>query len=165
MPNALLKLLVGGWKKTPVQVHYFEFCVISKTDYLVEHVQTVASDILGYPYVGYLLQGSYWGNAQFSQTFGTHSFQINFRVLHNLNGVFRTISDIYDEAFSQKYLTAFSHCIFEEMLHHRYLIVFCIRLCSLVFLYFSTFFVWILEWTIWTFCYYSESVQLLSHMT
>ena len=97
----------------------------------------------------------------FLKHFGTHSLQINFRVLHNLKGVFRTISNIYDEAFSQKYLTAFSHCIFEEMLHHRYLIGFCIRLCSLVFLYFSTFFVWILEWTIWTFCYYSESVQLL----
>ena len=39
-----------------MQVYYCEFCVIFKNDYLVEHVQTVASDILGYPYVGYLLQ-------------------------------------------------------------------------------------------------------------
>ena len=37
--------------------------------YLVEHVQTVASDILGYAYVGYLLQGPYWDNKQFSLTF------------------------------------------------------------------------------------------------
>ena len=81
----------------------------------------------------------------------------------NLKGVFRTISNIYDEAFSQKYLTASSRCIFAEMLHHRYLMGFCIRLCGLVFfLYFSTFFVWMLEWTIWTFCCYSDSVQLLS---
>ena len=69
----------------------------------------------------------------FLQHFDTHSFQINFRVLHNLKGVFRTISNIYDEAFSQKYLTAFSRAIFAEILHHRYFIGFCIRLCSLVF--------------------------------
>ena len=98
----------------------------------------------------------------FLQYFGTHSFQINFRVLHNLKDVFRTISNIYVEAFSQKYLTAFNRCIFAEMFHHRYLIGFCIRLCSLVFIFSSTLFVWILEWKIWTFCYYSESVQLLS---
>ena len=35
------------------------------------------------------------------QHFGTHSFQINFRVLH-LSGVFRTISKIQNEAFWQK---------------------------------------------------------------
>ena len=33
--------------------------------------------------------------------------------LYKLRGVFRTISNIYDEAFI--------HCIFAEMLHHRYL--------------------------------------------
>ena len=33
--------------------------------------------------------------------------------LHNLRGVFRTKSNIYDKAFS--------HCIFAEMLHYRYL--------------------------------------------
>ena len=52
----------------------------------------------------------------FLQHFDTHSFQINFRVLHNLKGVFRTVSNIYDEAFSQKYFTVFSRCIFAEML-------------------------------------------------
>ena len=31
---------------------FCKFCVISKNDYLVEHVQTVAFDIFGYPYVG-----------------------------------------------------------------------------------------------------------------
>ena len=46
-------------KKAPVQVHYCKFCVIFKNDYLVEHAKIVASDILGYPYVGYLLQGPY----------------------------------------------------------------------------------------------------------
>ena len=125
----------AGWKKTPVRVRYSEFFVISKNDYLVQHGQTVASDILGYSYVEYLLQGPYWGNAQFSPGFGTHSFQFEFRVLHNIKGVFRTISNIYDEAISKKYLTVFSGCIFAEMLHHRYLKGFCIRLCCLVFLY------------------------------
>ena len=48
-----IKLQVASWKKTPVQVRYCEFyCVISKNGYLVEHVQTIASDILGYTYVG-----------------------------------------------------------------------------------------------------------------
>ena len=111
-----IKLQVVGWKKTPVQVRYCEFYVVSKNDYLVEHVQTVASDILGYPYVGYLLQGPYWGNAVFSSILTLIHFKINFRVLHNLKGVFRTVSNIYDEAFSQKYFTVFSRCIFAEML-------------------------------------------------
>ena len=54
-----MKLQVAGGKTTPVQVPYFEFCVISKSDYLVEHVQTVASNIWGYTYIGYLLQDPY----------------------------------------------------------------------------------------------------------
>ena len=143
-----IKFQVAGWKKSPVQMRYCEFCVLFEKDYLVERVQTVASNILGYPYVWYLLQGPYLGNSQFSPAFWHWSCQINSRVLHNLKSIFRTISNIYDEAFLQKYLTAFSRCIFVEMFHHS------IRLCRLVFLYFSTFFVWILEWTIWTFCYY-----------
>ena len=138
-------------------MRYCEFCVISKNDYLVEHVQTVASDILGYPYVEYLLQGPYWRHSSILTL-------IHFKLILEscTKVVFRTISNIYDEAFLQKYLTAFGLCIFAEMLHRRYLIGFCIRLCSLVFLYFSTFFVWILDWTMWRFCYYSESVLLLS---
>ena len=74
----------------------------------------------------------------FLQHFGTHSFQINFRVLHNLKGIFK-ISKIYNEVSSQKYLTAFSHCIFAEMLHQRCLIGFCIQLWSLVFYIFPLF--------------------------
>ena len=99
-------------------MRYCEFyCVISKNGYLVEHVQTVASDILGYTCVGYLLQVHTEEMQSFLQHFGTHSFQINFRVLRNFKGLFRTISNIYDEAFLQKYLTAFSLCIFPGMLH------------------------------------------------
>ena len=121
------------------------FCVTFKKDCLVEHLQTVASDILGIPTQGISCKIHIEEMHSFLQLFGTNSFQINFRVLHNPKGVFRTIPNICDEAFLQKYLTAFSHCIFAEMLHQRYLIGFCIRLCSLVFLYFSTSFVWILE--------------------
>ena len=102
---------------------------------------------------------------RFLQHFGTHSFQINLRVLHNLKGVFRTIWNIYDEAFSRKYLAAFSRCIFVEMLHHRYLIEFCIRLCILHFIYFSTFFVWILEWTIWNCVVIRKVCSYFPHMT
>ena len=61
--------VAGCRLKTPVQVRYCKFCVISKNNYLVEHVQTVASDILRYPYVRKLLQGPYCGNVQFSPEF------------------------------------------------------------------------------------------------
>ena len=47
----LIKSKIAGWKKTPVQVHSFEFWENFK-NYLVWHVQTAASDILGYLYVG-----------------------------------------------------------------------------------------------------------------
>ena len=70
-----IKLQVAGWRKTPVQMRC-EFWVIPKNDYLVEHVQTVASDILGYLWVGYFLQGPYWGNAQLPSAF-RHSFILN----------------------------------------------------------------------------------------
>ena len=43
-------------KKTLVQVHSCEFRELFK-NYLAAHVRTAASDILGYPYVGYPLQG------------------------------------------------------------------------------------------------------------
>ena len=36
----------------------------------------------------------------FLQHLSTHSFWIDFRILHNLRGVFRNISNNYDEAFS-----------------------------------------------------------------
>ena len=72
-------------------------------------MQTVASDILGISCKVHIEEMH-----SFLQHFDTHSFQINFRVLHNLKGVFRTISNIYDEAFSKKHLAAFSRCIFAE---------------------------------------------------
>ena len=49
----------------------------------------------------------------FLKHFGIHSFHIDFRILRNLRGAFRAISNSYDEAFS--------HCIISEMHHHKYL--------------------------------------------
>ena len=121
-------------KKTSVQVRYCEFCVISKNDYLVEHVHAVDSDTLGYTLHRVSPARSILKKCTvFSSLLTLIHLKLILRVLQNLKGVFRTISNIYDEAFSQKYLTAFSRCIFTEMLHHRYLIGFCIRLCNLVF--------------------------------
>ena len=117
-----IKLQIAGWKKTPVQVRYCQSCIISKNDYLVEHVQTVTSNISEYLYEGISCEVRIEKMHTFLQYFGTHSFQVNIRVLHNLQGLFRTISNISDEVFSQKYLTAFTRCIFAEMLHHKYLI-------------------------------------------
>ena len=42
-----IKLQIVGWKKILVQVFSCEFCKIFKNNYLVEHAQTAASDILG----------------------------------------------------------------------------------------------------------------------
>ena len=38
----------------------------------------------------------------FLQHFNIHKFQIDFRILHNFGGLFKTTSNIYDEAFFQK---------------------------------------------------------------
>ena len=46
-----MKLKVAGWKETPLQVHSCEFCCIFKNNYVLVHVRTAASDILGYTYV------------------------------------------------------------------------------------------------------------------
>ena len=48
----------------------------------------------------------------FLQHFGIHSFQIDFRIFHNLRAAFRTIWNISDETFSR--------CIFAETFHQRY---------------------------------------------
>ena len=78
----------------------------------------------------------------FLQHFGIHTFQIDFRILQNLRGVFTTISNIYDEAFLQKYLTALSRYIFAGTLHHKYLFGSVLNTAlQPCFLYFSTFFV------------------------
>ena len=45
-----MKLKVAGWKETLVRANSCEFCRFFKDDYVVVHVQTAASDILGYPY-------------------------------------------------------------------------------------------------------------------
>ena len=49
----------------------------------------------------------------FLQHSGIHLFEVDFRILQNLRGVFRTISNIYDEAFSRS--------VFAETLYHKYL--------------------------------------------
>ena len=36
------------------------------------------------------------------QPFNIRIFQIYFRILHNFGGLFKTVSNIYDEAFFQK---------------------------------------------------------------
>ena len=107
-------------KKTSVQVRYCEFCVISKNDYLVEHVHAVDSDTLGYTLHRVSPARSILKKCTvFSSLLTLIHLKLILRVLQNLKGVFRTISNIYDEAFSQKYLTAFSRCIFADMLHQR----------------------------------------------
>ena len=46
-----MKLKVAGWKETTLLVHSCEFCHIFKNDYVLVHVRTAGSDILGYAYV------------------------------------------------------------------------------------------------------------------
>ena len=72
-----------------------KFCEIFKYCYSVVHLRTAASDILGYPY-GDILYKGHIEERQIFIHFNVYSFQTDFRILHNLRGVFRTISNIYD---------------------------------------------------------------------
>ena len=108
-----MKLKVPGWKETPVQVHVCEFCCIFKNNYVVLHVRTAASDILGYPYVEICSASPHWRNAQFSPAFVFIHFKLILESCKNLRGVFKTISNIYDKAFSR--------FIIAETLLYRYL--------------------------------------------
>ena len=48
----------------------------------------------------------------------------NLRVVSRIRGAFRTLSNIYDVAFLQKYLRAFSHSEkLKKILSHRYLVL------------------------------------------
>ena len=70
-----------------MQVHSSEFWdKIFKNDYLVVHLRTAATDILGYPCVDILCKVQIKEMHSFLQHFGIYSFQINFRNLHNLKG-------------------------------------------------------------------------------
>ena len=63
-----------------MQVFSYEFYKIFKSNYLVEHVQTAASDVLGYPYRRDIFYKINFGEMHsFLQHFGIHSFQIDFR--------------------------------------------------------------------------------------
>ena len=80
-----------------MQVHSCEFCdEISKCDYLVVHLRPADTDILGYPSVDILCKVHIKGMYSSLQDFGIYLFQIDFRILHNLRGLFRTISNICD---------------------------------------------------------------------
>ena len=75
------------------------------------------------------------------QHFGIHSFQIDFRILHNLRGVFRTISNIYDA----------------ETPHYWQ-----VRFCCLVFIIFL---VWILEWVYDHLVFLLKVCSYFAHLT
>ena len=75
------------------------------------------------------------------QHFGIHSFQIDFRILHNLRGVFRTISNIYDA----------------ETPHYWQ-----VRFCCLVFIIFL---VWILEWVYEHLVFLLKVCSYFAHLT
>ena len=98
-----IKFQVADWKETRVQVSSYEFCKNFKNDYLVEHLRTAVSDTLGYHNRQVILCKVHIEEIHnFLQHFGIHTFQIDFRILQNLRGVFRTISNIYDKGFLLK---------------------------------------------------------------
>ena len=112
-----MKLKVAGRKETSVKMRCREYCEIFKNDYVVIQVRSAASDTLGYPYVG----------TSFAKS-----------ALKKCNFL------LYLVPYQTSMMKLLAVCIFAEMLHQRYLASFKIWFCSLVFKYFSAFFVWIL---------------------
>ena len=89
-----IKLKVVGWKETLAHMHSYEFCEIFKKDCLLVNWR--------FWYLGIYLRRDILFQVHidemhsFLQHFGIPLFQIDFRVFHNLRGVFRTILNIYD---------------------------------------------------------------------
>ena len=121
-----MKFKVVGGKDTPVQVHSSEFYEIFITDYVVANVRTAASDILGYPYLGI---SSVTPTLNKCTVSSSNSVFIHFKLI--LESC--TISVVYLQPYQTSMIKLLAVCIFAEMLHHRYLVRFYIRLCSFVF--------------------------------
>ena len=81
----------------------------------------------------------------FLEHFGINSFEIDFAILRNFSGVFTTILNIYDEVLSR--------FIFGKVLNTALLLGF------LIFFHFLCLDTWV---NVWTFCFSSESLQLIS---
>ena len=91
-------------------MHSFEFWREVVKNYLVAHVRTAATDIhFGISLRKNILCEVYnEGMHSFLQHFGIYSFQIDFRILQKLRGVFRAISNIYDpEMLRYRFLARF----------------------------------------------------------
>ena len=112
-----MKFKAAGEKETPVQGHSCEFYGILKTDYVVAHVRTAASDILGYPYLGI---SSVTPTLKKCIVFSNILVFIHFKLI--LESC--TTSVVYLEPYQTFMMKLLVICIFAEMLHHRYLVRF-----------------------------------------
>ena len=145
---------VAGWKKTPVQVHFCEFYEIFKTDYLVTHVRTAASDILVYPY---LRISSVTSTLKKCTVFSSILVFIHFKLILEscaTSGVYlepyqTSMTKLLAVVFWQKYsIITLTGKVLNTVLQPRFLIFF-------QFLYLDT---WM---NMQTFCFSSGSAQLL----
>ena len=145
---------VACWKKTPVQVHFCEFYEIFKTDYVVTHVQTAASDILVYPY---LRISSVTSTLKKCTVFSSILVFIHFKLILEsctTSGVYlepyqTSMTKLLAIVFLQKYsIITLTGKVLNTVLQPRFLIFF-------QFLYLDT---WM---NMQTFCFSSGSVQLL----
>ena len=145
---------VAGWKKTPVQVHFCEFYEIFKTDYVVTHVRTAASDILVYPY---LRISSVTSTLKKRTVFSSIFVFIHFKLILEsctTSGVYLEpyqtfMTKLLAVVFLQKYsIITLTGKVLNKVLQPRFLIFF-------QFLYLDT---WM---NMQTFCFSSGSAQLL----
>ena len=138
---------VGGCrlKKNPVLVYSFEFWESFK-NYLVTHVRTAASDILGYLYIG--ISTTKFTLKKYT-VFSSILLFIQFKLI--LESC-RT-SGVYLEPY-QTYMMQ-KRSVIDIWQGSKYDSV------ASSFKYFSSFFVWILEWIYELFCVSSKNVQLL----
>ena len=154
-----MKFKVAGWKETTVQVHSCKFCYIFKNNYVVVHVRTVPSDILGYPSVGI---SSARSTLKKCTVFFSNLLLVHFKLILGSY----TTSGVYLEQY-QTSMMKFLAVVFSQK---RSIIDICqgskhVSAAS----FFNIFhFLCLAIWmNIWTFCFSSESVQLLcfAHVT
>ena len=136
-----MKLKVAGWKENLVQVHSCEFCYIFKNNYVVVHVRTAASDILGYSYVEI---------SSVRSTFKKCAIFSDILVFIHFKLILESCTTF---VFSQK------HSIIDILQGSKY------GSAASFFNFFTTFFVWLLEWIYEHFIFLLKVCSYFAHVT
>ena len=119
---------IEGWKETLVHVDSCEFYEMFKNDYLLVHVGTAASYILGYPYVGISSTSSTWKKCT---VFSSILLFIYFKLILESSTTSVVCLEPYQTSMMQKRSIKVLNTSLQPILKY--------------FSTFLTFFVWILE--------------------